>query len=410
MKRRAVMSKAVIFGAVCATALNCLAFEISFGVSGYCPSLQQELGASSPWFEIVGTCERNQTLTQMGNPPFFFYGLTAMGTGEWEGAACTFAARRLNADSDGVYIGKYSGTAWNKITSAVAEFFGAIVSTDSPTDHYLLGTSGGGASNIVFTISGDPYSRVYNLTGAAQTINGVEIPSGESARLYLPTRLAYWPSYSDASEYYFTDTDGNPIPYINNSTGSSARGYIIGWSGDYVIRKKGTEDPTNIVETTEHLLYADIKAENRYKIMYGKDGGLVREGLQVASTNIQLVTWWDFTQSEWGLPQAVINGTVVCNEHSTDHIISYTLNNNRFVYNEMTGVGMFEFYMSQTPQSGYSGGDCVMRVWDATYGSGKADYGRTPADHKAEVSAGLGVARFKVTINIYAGTWKVEPN
>lgn len=408
MKRRAVMNKAMIFGAVFATALNCIAFEISFGVSGYCPSLQQELGASSPWFEIVGTCARNQTLTRMGSGDF--YGLTAMGTGEWEGAACTFAPRRLNTDTDSVYIGKYSGTSWNKITSAVASFVGSIVSTDSPTDNYLLGTSGDGASNIVFTISGDPYSRVYNLTGSAQTINGVEIPSGESAKLYLPMRLAYWPPYGeDASQYYFTDTDGNSIPYSYNSIPGNWRGYIIGWSGDYVIRKTGTVDPTNIVETTEHILYADIKAENRYKIMYGEDGRLVREGLQVASTNIQLVTWWDFTQSEWGSPQAMINGTVVCDGHSTTHIIPYTLNNNRFVYNEMTGVGMFEFLMSQTPDSEHSGGDCVMRVWDATYGTTQADYSNTPESHRAEVSAGLGVATFVFTMNIYTGEWSVVP-
>ncbi len=145
--------------------------------------------------------------------------------------------------------------------------------------------------------------------------------------------------------------------------------------------------------------------------MYGEDGEPVRKGLQIVSTNIALMTWWDFAESEWGSPQAKINGVVVCPGHSTSHIIAYTVNNNRLVVNEMTGKGYFEFEMSQTPGpgNGASGGACTMRCWDASYGSKTSDYARTPAGHKAEIPAGLGVARFGFTVNIYKGTWKVEP-
>jgi hypothetical protein len=52
----------------------------------------------------------------------------------------------------------------------------------------------------------------------------------------------------------------------------------------------------------------------------------------------------------------------------------------------------------------------VMRCWDAKMGSSTSGYSNTPAQHKAEVSAGMGVARFKLTINTFTGEWKVEPN
>jgi hypothetical protein len=47
-----------------------------------------------------------------------------------------------------------------------------------------------------------------------------------------------------------------------------------------------------------------------------------------------------------------------------------------------------------------------MRCWDKQYSS----YANAPENHRAEVSAGLGVARFRVTLNRNTGEWKVEPN
>ena len=393
-----------------------VAFDISFGISGYDPALQQTLGAASPWFDIVGTCTRNQDIAtathiSAGSTPC----LVARGAGDWADMALTFCPRRIGADSDGIYVGTYSESSWNYIGTANGSWLQTVVSSSAPQDCYYLGTSGHGGSHMVFTISGDPYSEVWNLTSSAQTMNGVTIPAGEARKLYLPLRLAYWPAQSeDNDKYYLTDMEGSIIRHDIVNVNGNWRGCCVGWSGDFVIREHGYQDDANtnqleILEITEHLLYADIKGENEYKIMYGEDGELVREGMQIVSTNIELMTWWDFTGSEWGVPQAKINGVVVCPSHDTSHIISYTVNNNRLVVNEMTGKGYFEFEMSQTPGNGASGGACTMRCWDASYGSSTSDYARTPAGHKAEIPAGLGVARFIFTVDIYKGTWKVEP-
>lgn len=263
---------------------------------------------------------------------------------------------------------------------------------------------------MVFTISGDPYSEVWNLTSSAQTMNGVTIPAGEARKLYLPMLLADWPAEGEEEKYYLTDVEGNAISHDIRKFGLTVQGCSVRWSGDFVIRERGYPDDANTAEVVEHLLHADIKGENEYKIMYGEEGGLVREGLQRISTNISLMTWWDFARNEWGSsPRAKINGDVVCASHITSHIIPYVLNSNLLVINEMTGKGHFEFEMSLTPGDGAPGGACTMRCWDASYGSSTSDYTRTPEGHKAEISAGLGTARFIFTVDIYKGTWKVEP-
>ena len=51
-----------------------------------------------------------------------------------------------------------------------------------------------------------------------------------------------------------------------------------------------------------------------------------------------------------------------------------------------------------------------MRCWDKNAGGDTSGYAAASDDHKAEVSAGLGTARFKLTVNILTGQWKVEPN
>ena len=405
------MKRSALFFAVAVFSFRAVAFEISFGISGCDPTLQQTLGASSPWFAIVGYCAKDQDIPTSTSGTGGMPCLVARGSGEWADMAFALCPRMRNADTDGLYVGKYSASSWNYVTSTSGAWVQTVISVSNPQDCYNFGSSGYSGSNFVFTISGNPYSDVYNLTSSAQTINGVTIPVGESRALYLPLRLAYWPAWGEGNDkYYLTDLEGNTIRYnMSNSIGGNWRGCGVGWSGDFVIREHGIDYDTNTVETTEHLLYADIKNDNEYKLMYGEDGKLVREGLQIVATNIQLMTWWDFTQSEWGSPQAKINGEVVCNGHITTHIIPYTINNNRLVINEMTGKGRFEFVMSQSPESGKSGGSCVMRCWDASYGNSTADYGATPADHKAEVSAGTGAAHFVFTVDMYSGTWKVAP-
>ena len=265
--------------------------------------------------------------------------------------------------------------------------------------------------NGVFTCRGDPYSVVMNDTSVARTINGVEIPAGDSAALLFPIHLktAEIPNV----KFYDLESGTELTPHDYASYGQSGKYYnngyyTLGYTGNIRI-SDGTSAPTNA--PFETLVFGDMVTANEDKVLYAANDMPVRSAIVSMTTNIQLQTWWDFSHSDWGgSPKAMINGEVVCDGHSTSHIIAYTVNANNVRVNEMTGKGYVYFTMSQTPQSGYSGGSCTMRCWDASLGSSTSAYANAPADHKAEVSAGTGVARFKMTINIFTGTWKVEPN
>lgn len=264
----------------------------------------------------------------------------------------------------------------------------------------------------VFTCRGDPYSVVMNDTSVARTINGVEIQAGDSAALLFPIHL----KTAEIANVKFYDLESGVelTPYDYATYGQTPKYYnnggyyTLGYTGNIRIYD-GTSAPTNAPDET--LVFGDMVSANEDKVLYATNDMPLRSSLVNMTTNIQLQTWWDFSHDDWGSsPKAMINGEVVCDGHSTSHIIAYTINANNVKVNEMTGKGHVYFTMSQTPQSGYSGGSCVMKCWDAALGSSTSAYASAPADHKAEVSAGTGVARFKMTVNIYAGTWKVEPN
>lgn len=265
--------------------------------------------------------------------------------------------------------------------------------------------------NGVFTCRGDPYSVVMNDTSEDRTVNGVEISAGGSAALLFPFHLktAEIPNV----KFYDLDSGAELTPYDYASYGQSGKYYNNGY---YTLRytgniriNDGTTAPTNAPD--ENLVFGDMVSANADKVLHASNGMPMRSAVFNVTTNIQLMTWWDFDQSAWGSgPKAMINGEVVCGGHSTGHIIAYTVNANNLKVNGLTGIGHVYFTMSQTPESGKTGGSCTMRCWDYRMGDTTAAYANTPAEHKAEVSAGLDVARFKITVNIYAGTWKVEPN
>lgn len=263
--------------------------------------------------------------------------------------------------------------------------------------------------NGVFTCRGDPYSVVMNDTSVARTVNGVEIPAGDSAALLFPIHLktAEIPNV----KFYDLESGAELTPHDYASYGQGGKYYnngyyTLGYTGNIRI-SDGTSAPTNA--PFETLVFGDMVPANEDKVLYAENEMPLWSAIVNVTTNFQLMTWWDFSHSDWGSsPKAKINDEVVCDGHSTSHIISYTVNGNNIKVNELTGKGYIYFTMSQEPQSGYSGGSCTMRCWDASAGSGTAGYSAATADHKAESSAGTGVARFRVTVNIYAGTWKVE--
>ena len=256
--------------------------------------------------------------------------------------------------------------------------------------------------NSVFTCRGDPYSTVLNDTGADRTINGVLIRAGQSARLPFPLEL-YMEEIDDVKFYDLTTGD-ELTPHADQYTGDiyiDYDHYYLGWTGDFKI----TCPATNRVMSAERLLYGEdasnsiVYAENSYPIYQER-----------IYTNIQLNTWWDFTQSEWGdAPVAKINGETVCGAHSTGHIIPYNTEEG-FYYIIPVEERVTYFTMSQVPQSGYGGGACVFKCWDASVSSSREGYAATAPEHKAEISGGVStVAKFKLTMNIKTGEWKVEP-
>jgi len=192
--------------------------------------------------------------------------------------------------------------------------------------------------------------------------------------------------------------------YYRQSYGTDGY-YTLSWSGD--IRICDGTVSTNY-PPAEPLLFGNMATDSTNKILYARNDMPIYADGKVVSTNIQLQTWWDFDQNAWGgSPLAYINDTCVCNGHSTSHIIAYTVSTAGMkVYD---GTGYVDFTMWQTPQSGYSGGNCTMRCWDAAMGSSTSAYADTPAGHKAEVSAGLGTARFRLKVNVKTGAWSVYP-
>ena len=265
--------------------------------------------------------------------------------------------------------------------------------------------------NAVVTIRGDPYSTIVNDTGTDRTVNGVTIPAGEGRALPFPIYLVM--EEIEGVKFYDLESGNEITCHDYASYGKS--GVYYNWHGGYYCPSwtgniricDGTTAPTN-QPPAEPLVFGDMKTANEYKLLFAENDAPIYADGKVVSTNIQLQTWWDFTQSEWGgSPKAYINATCVCNGHSTSHIIAYTVSTAGMkVYD---GIGYVDFTMSQTPQSGYSGGGCTMKCWDASLGGSTSAYENAPAEHKAAVSAGLGVARFRLKVNVRTGTWMVYP-
>lgn len=254
----------------------------------------------------------------------------------------------------------------------------------------------------VFTMRGNPFSIVMNDTSEDRVVNGVEIKAGESARLPFP----FWLKMGEVENIRFFDLTtgeeffGQSFPNMGYYNGSA---YAPMWTGDFRFTDGTTKEKDVPIEP---LVFGDMSTGAENKLLYADNGFPIYANGKVVATNIYLMTEWEFDHGVWGsVPMAYINDTCVCSGHSTTHIIDYTVSTDGVVFYG-NGKGYVDFTMWQTPQSDYSGGSCVMRCWDKNYSS----YANAPAEHRAEISAGLGVARFRVTINVNTGEWKVEPN
>lgn len=261
--------------------------------------------------------------------------------------------------------------------------------------------------HAVVTIRGNPYSTVLNDTDTDRTVNGTLIPAGESRLLPFPIYLVM----DEIENVKFYDLESGDeitcyIPEGENDIYWSGNYYCPSWTGD-IRFSDGTSKAANI-PPAEPLVFGDMAVTNADKILYAQNDMPIYADGKVVATNIQLQTWWDFDNSAWGnTPKAYINNVCVCPGHTTSHIIAYTVSTEGMkVYG---GTGYVDFTMRQTPQSGYVGGSCTMRCWDATIGSTTSAYARTPSGHKAEVSAGTGTAKFRLKVDINTGAWSVYP-
>lgn len=404
--------KTVIALAVAAVVSCAVSFDISFALTGCASSsLQQSHGAASPWVSFSGSCASGQTIdTRIGSDHRNGFCLVAPGSGSWSELSFLFCPRRLNAGDDSFMVCKYSSVLNGFAFSDLRPF------ETNPRDWERFGSSNLGLSNVVFTLSGNPYSHVWNLTSSDLELNGVTIPSGSSRLLYLPIRLAKWPASStDAARYYITDIDGNAVSYIMDFSNSNERGCFVNWSGDFIIREHGWPGWQDVAGWADEPL---VRSDESPAVLHGVEGLPLRSKLHISSTNLLLVAWWDFSHDVWGAsPRAYVNGLLWCPAHSTSHIFYHPIAANDFEFDDLTGEGDVELSLSLTPEEGFSGGACTMRVWDNDSGDyeamdllHKADYYEAAHPlHRAEVAAGTETAKFKVTVNIYKGTWKVEP-
>lgn len=259
--------------------------------------------------------------------------------------------------------------------------------------------------NAVITMMGDPYSLVFNDTSKDLTVNNKSIKAGAAELLPFPIYLVM----DELENVSFNDLKSG-IPIVPRKDPISGKiynngYYLLSWTGDIRI-SDGTAPSRE--PPMEGLLFGDLDAGSQMHILYSdvstNGAPIFADGVAI-TTNFNLVVWWDFDQLEWGNPEAKINGVVVCDDHSTGHIIEYDISARGKAYG---GRRKAYFTMSQTPSSGYDGGVCVMRCWDASVGGGTAGFRNAPANHRAEVAAGLGVAKFKLTFDIYSGDWSVE--
>lgn len=394
-------ARVLILAALALAGTGASAFHVQIGMSGYQVRSQQWYGGFVELGATAGTIDAQVNAwygtTPYGNMRDYIYFPSSSG----------FDQGYISFENNG---NLRASTASHDYTS----LYGA--KTFTPAETVKLGTFGYQTSyhnyywrNGVVTIRGDPYSLVMNDTGGSLTVNGVSIASRQAKPLLFPVYLSM--PEIEGVKFYDLDSGTEIQPLDQRPNWQDTYYYIDGryllsYTGNIRI-SDGASSPTNH-PPAEPLVFGSFKSANADKVLYAANNMPVYADGVVAMTNIALMTWWDFSHEDWGgSPQAMINGVVVCSGHSTSHIIDYTVSTDGMrVYD---GIGYVDFTMSQTPQSGYSGGSCTMRCWDKSQGSGTSAYANTPAEHKAEVSAGTGVAWFRVKVNIRNGTWEVYP-
>nr|DAI07999.1 MAG TPA: hypothetical protein [Caudoviricetes sp.] len=395
-------ARAFAFGIVAMSALACRAFHVQTGWSGYARDIKQ-------WIWV--TNEVGKTAQRVGEGMWYFEN----GTVGYYGV-CKYV-------KDGESVNHIVSFSWEdpKDTSRLSirtgrVEYGTVIKIGERVNVPSFGWHNQYVDyrheHGVFTCRGNPYSTVVNDTADALTVNGVRVEAGASASLLFPVHLKM--DEIEGVKFYDLESGAEitPMDYANYAESGvyyHNGAYTLAWTGN--IRISGGAKPHDAA-STNRIMYADMKGgAGAGTPLYATNGMPVYAGSFCISTNIQLMTWWDFDQDSWGSsPVAMINGASVCDSHSTSHIVPYAVNADDLMVNEMSGMGCVYFTMSQTPASGKSGGMCVMRCWDVGAGSSTSGYANASEDHRAEVSAGLGVARFKLTVDVLKGTWKVEPN
>ena len=128
--------------------------------------------------------------------------------------------------------------------------------------------------------------------------------------------------------------------------------------------------------------------------------------VETVSTNIYLMTEWQFNHGEVGHPHALINDEDKCQGHSTSHIIDYDVvpESGMEVYSSTAGSGgrgNVDFTMSLSEFKS-ARAKCTFRCWERGYES----FESAPKQHRASVTGTVStVAKFKISINTGTGDW-----
>lgn len=262
----------------------------------------------------------------------------------------------------------------------------------------------------VITFAGDLYSSVSNDTDEDLEINSILVKAHSSHRFFLPFVLKM--AKNDDLVFYETFPNYAKInPTLKDGEDYWENAYHFMTMKQILIRnkKQKEEQPYN----GENLVYADIKSTSHLP-MFGKENNLIYQGTipnPSNITNLNLNTEWAFSYNDWGAPHAILNGEDVCPGHSTTHIIDYQVNVSEIRVSVMSKIGYIYFTMSLVPGDNadggtYPGGACTMRAWDKNY----ATFDACPEKQRSEISAGTGIATFKVKFNGTKGTWEISAN
>lgn len=156
----------------------------------------------------------------------------------------------------------------------------------------------------------------------------------------------------------------------------------------------------NPIKEVVEKKYVDVAFNGDMLVGWGDESDWISYDI----VKMTAMTEWVFDQEQYGVPQAIINGEVVCAGHSTTHIIDYDVagEDPKQYQDPETGIYTFKMTMSIRPEVGRLGGPCEFRCWNNKYGN----YDDAHEGDKASVFGDNGtMASFRITFDPNTKKW-----